>query len=62
MAQLSAVLCDQVHLAFLEEAGHWLPPEKAQAVNQLLIDFCRKMRQAGSSKGGFARLQRKSGV
>jgi pimeloyl-ACP methyl ester carboxylesterase len=42
MAQLSAVLCEHVRLVFFEDASHWVQHEKAQEVNELLIEFLRE--------------------
>jgi pimeloyl-ACP methyl ester carboxylesterase len=46
MAQLSAALCEHVRLVFFEDASHWVQHEKAQEVNNLLIEFLRE-KEAG---------------
>lgn len=42
MAQLSAALCEHMRLIFFEDAGHWLQHEKAEAVNEYLIQFLQE--------------------
>ena len=42
LAQLSAALCEHVHLVFFDDAGHWLQHEKVEEVNGFLVEFLRK--------------------
>ena len=42
MAQPSIDLCDNGHLVFVEEAGHWVLHEEPRRVNELVLEFFSK--------------------